>query len=103
MANPVDLSVLISQLPRVQKMQEDAQRLPQVLQDQLAREVIEKQRREQHEVQKVEKSETPASVTKDKQGSEQNPEEQGSSGGQQEEESEQESSGDAGKLINLQV
>ncbi|MFP4391778.1 MAG: hypothetical protein ACOC3Y_03365 [Desulfohalobiaceae bacterium] len=104
MANPVDLSVIISQLPRVQKMQEDAQRLPQLLQDQLSREVIEKQKRVQHEVQQVEKTELSYAVSKDKQHSGQ--QERQRQGSQQEKEqgkTEEQHQDDAGKLINLRV
>lgn len=50
MPNAFDLSVLISQMPRVQKMQGDAQSFPGVMQGRMAREVLEKQRRQQHEV-----------------------------------------------------
>jgi hypothetical protein len=57
MANPFDLSVLISQMPRVQKLQGDLQSFPGSMQNQMAREVIEKQKREQQEVPKTEKGE----------------------------------------------
>ncbi len=50
MPNAFDLSVLISQMPRVQKMQGDAQSFPGVMQGRMAREVLEKQRKQQHEV-----------------------------------------------------
>jgi len=57
MPNAFDLSVLISQMPRVQKMQGDAQSFPGVMQGRMAREVLEKQRRQQHEVPRAEKGE----------------------------------------------
>ncbi|MFP4213694.1 MAG: hypothetical protein ACLFRL_06245 [Desulfohalobiaceae bacterium] len=104
MANPVDVSVLVSQLPRVQKMQEDAQRLPQLLQDQLSREVIEKQKRELHEVQRTEKSEASAAVDREKQGSEQQGRgKQGRKKEQGQEQELQDSEREEGRLIDLKI
>ncbi|MFO8032438.1 MAG: hypothetical protein R6U22_07830 [Desulfohalobiaceae bacterium] len=103
MANPVDVSVLVSQLPRVQKMQEDAQRLQQILQDQLSREVIEKQKRELHEVQRTEKGEGSRAVDREKQGSDQQGERKQGSRRQKQEQEPEDPGQEGGRLIDLEV
>jgi hypothetical protein len=105
MANPADVAVLVSQLPRVQKMQEDAQRLQQILQDQLSREVLEKQRRELHEVQRTEKADSSRAVDREKQGSDQqgSAREQGSRRQKQGQDSEETGQEEGGRFIDLEV
>ncbi len=104
MVNPFDLSVLISQMPRVQKLQGDLQSFPGSMQNQLAREVIEKQKREQHQVPKTEKGEGAFQVQPDqdrRQGRESEDRDREQSG--PDSESDRDFRSDQGRLIDLEV
>ncbi len=104
MANPFDLSVLISQMPRVQKLQGDLQSFPGSMQNQLAREVIAKQKREQHEVPKTEKGEGTFSVQPDQErGQEQEHKGRKKEHSEQEAGSDHDFRSDQGRLIDLEV
>jgi hypothetical protein len=102
--NPIQLPVLLTQLPQVQKVQHAQQSHPEAYQAQAAREVVEEQKRSQNQVPKAEESDKSLKV-----GPESN-RDQGGSGGRKRREgkgaaTEQESADESpsGRIIDLKV
>jgi len=105
MTSPYSFSVLISQMPRVQKIQGDFQAFAEMTQGHLAREVIAKQEREQQQVPRTESSDETAQVKSDQQGgrgSSQGRSSRGQGRGTDEEE-QMPSSPDSGRLLDIEV
>ncbi len=103
MVSPLDISVLVSQLPHLQKLQNAEQFHPEAMQTQLSRKALEKQIRERGLVPRAERGEAAQKVTRDG-GSK-----HGFAGGRQQEEegSEEEahdkSETEPGHIIDLSV
>lgn len=111
MTKAIDWSVLITHMSRVQKMQGDLQARPAFLQDQLAKEVVAKQKQEQKEVVSTAETDGQLAIRPDREkdrytGSyrEKEKEEEEHSETAKEEDSAQESGqGDHGRHIDLKV
>ena len=67
MVNPIDLPVLFSQTPQIQKLQNAGQAFPEAQQSFIGDLVIQKQEKEKDKVPKTEKSDTEIQIKKDKQ------------------------------------
>ena len=65
MVAPLDISVLVSQLPHLQKMQNAEQFHPEAMQTQLSRKALEKQIRERGLVPRAERGEASQKVSRD--------------------------------------
>lgn len=106
MTGPYNFSVLISQMPRVQKLQGDFQAFAEMTQGHLAREVIAKQEREQHQVPRTEPSDETGRVKTDQRGGKRDSESRSSRSGGRESESEEDqghSPPDSGRLLDIEV
>jgi hypothetical protein len=68
MVNPIQLPVLLTQLPQLQKVQTALQSQPEAFQALAAKEVVEEQKKAQHQVPKSEKTEGSIQVGPDSKG-----------------------------------
>jgi hypothetical protein len=105
MTGPYNFSVLISQMPRVQKMQGNFQAFAEMTQGHLAREVIAKQEREQHQVPRTEAGEETVRAKPEQEGGKRDADRRFSRSGS-ESSSEEDSGGtspDSGRLLDIEV
>lgn len=103
MVSPLDISVLVSQLPHLQKLQNTEQFHPEAMQTQLSRKALEKQIRERGLVPRTERGEAALKVKPD------GDRRQGFEGGQRhgqkpsDEEDQNQSEPEPGHIIDLSV
>ena len=73
MVNPIDLPVIFSQTPQIQKLQNAGQAFPEAQQSFIGDLVIQKQEKEKDKVPQTEKSDTEIQIKKDKQNKNKQP------------------------------
>ncbi|MFW6324403.1 MAG: hypothetical protein ACOC0U_04995 [Desulfovibrionales bacterium] len=104
MASPINLSVLLSQLPLLQKVQSVQQNHPESFQGQVAQEILLKQKEKSTQVPRPEKADSSPKVGPDGK----NPDGGQHSGGRKDDRSDQENQedlggNDPGRIIDLKI
>ena len=104
MVNPIDLPVIFSQTPQIQKLQNAGQAFPEVQQSLIGDLVIQKQEKEKNKVPQTEKSDTKVKIKEDKQNknSQQNFMAGGRKQKKEKKDLESKTSG-SGQLINIEI